>query len=159
MKTLTLLMMTLSLSSFAAEEVMYEVPAPSPLVPYSRFMIGYETKKNSDGTTEMRYVMPKVLLGQEQEFRFRGLIDEKATSFTLRSASGEMKCEKFPDQTLCNVVHQNVKVDLEAVRATLDGMPISKEEKLGRFELSSLIARREGGDMVGVLAYVPGLGY
>jgi|GEM_PF-3724878 len=163
MKTLTTLLigLTISLSAFAYEKqkVMYEIPSPDALVPYSRFQIEYETKKHSDGSIELRYEMPKMLLGQEQEFRFRGQVDDKASSFTLKGASGEMKCDRFPDYALCNVVHQNVKIDLDAVKATLDGMDLTIEERLGRFELSSLVARREGGDMVGILLYVPGIDY
>lgn len=162
MKTLTLLFaLTLSLSAFAGEKhkVLYEIPAPDSLVPYSRFHIEYETKKHSDGTTELRYLMPKMLLGNAQEFRFRGKVDENAKSFTLQSAHGEMTCDKFPSYAVCNVVHKNVKIDLEAVKTTLDGMDIPLTEKLGRLELSSLIARREGGDMVGILMYVPGIDY
>ncbi len=161
MKTLTalILMIIVSLPAFASRlKVRYEIPAPEGLAPYSRFDIEYKTQKHDDGTTELRYRMPKLLLGEEQEFRFRGVVNPTATSFTLSSDSGAMNCERLPSQTLCNVVHKNVAVNLEAVKAELESMPITIEEKIGRLGLSELVARR-GGDMVGVLTYASGLDY
>lgn len=156
MNTLTMLMMLFAQPADAARHtVVYEVnsPAPKELEAFSRFDLTYETVKLADGQTEVTYTMPKLFLGNETEFRFRGIADFSAGSFVLRSDKAEMACTAFPDHALCRVKYRGIPVDLDGVRETLEQMPISPEEKAGRFALSSLVARA-GGDFAGLLYFV-----
>jgi hypothetical protein len=169
MKTLTLLMMTSmmiaplmilgALPAFAGtHKIVYEIPAPPELEPFSRFDLTYESVKDERGQTEVVYKLPKLLLGQETEFRFQGQVDFSKEAFSLRAKNAEMSCSTFPSHALCRVKYRKVKVDLEGVRAELESLPISQTERNGRFQLASMIAK-DGGDFAGLLFFVRGPEY
>jgi len=154
MKMLTLLMMVFALPSAAStHKIVYEIPAPAELEPFSRFDLTYELTRLENGRTKISYKLPKLLLGSEVEFQFEGVADFNKESFTLRAPNAEMTCQPFPRHALCQVKYRGVKVELEQVRDTLNKMPISRAEKQGRFELASMVAKA-GGDFAGILYFV-----
>lgn len=153
MNSLLLLLALPLTASAGTHKIVYEIPAPEALKPFSRFEVVYTAKKQKDGSTELVYKLPSLLLGQETEFRFTGEVDFKAASFKLKAPDARMECEPSVDHAICRVEYKNVKVDLDGVRDTLESMPITPAEKLGRFELASMLAR-SGGDFAGILYFV-----
>jgi hypothetical protein len=153
-KKLLFLLLALPLTASAGtHKIVYEIPAPEALKPFSRFEVVYTAKKQKDGLTELSYKLPSLLLGQETEFRFTGEVDFNAASFELKAPSAEMECKPSVDHAICRVEYRGVPVDLDGVRDTLEAMPITPAEKLGRFELASMVAR-SGGDFAGILYFV-----
>jgi hypothetical protein len=153
MKALTLLMIAFSTmavlpASAASQKIVYEIVAPEGLERFAKYEIDVESKREANGEMEVVYRLPKVLLGQETEFRFRGKADFAGESFTLRAPNAELRCASFPFHALCQAKYRKVKVDLEGVRAELESLPLSQEEKSGRFQMAAMIADG-GGDFAG----------
>lgn len=139
-------------------KVTYEIPVPEALEPFSRFEVEYTAENQPDGFTEVSYRFPAFVLGSEHVFRFRGQVDFSARHFDLRGTDARMRCEPGAEAATCNVAYSNVKVDLDKVQEALDALPITPAEKIGRFEVASLIAR-SGGDFAGIFQLVKEPGY
>ena len=159
MKISALFAALLALPAFAGTHtVVYEVPAPAELAPYSSFELTYESRLLPDGQTEISYKLPLTLVGTEQEFRFQGSSYAGADAFTFKGEKGEMACATEAGATKCRVSHRDVTIDVDAVVAKLETLNLSPEEKAGRARFASFVAmaaRADGGDMVGILHYLP----
>lgn len=156
MRTITLFLTLLALGTAAqagTHKVTYEIPVPEALEPFSKFEVEYTATKLADGRTELVYKLPRVLLGKDTEFRFLGRVDFNAKHFDFRAPNAGMRCLPGEKAASCRVGYAAVKVDLDGVREALDELAITPAEKLGRFEVASLIAR-SGGDFAGVLQFV-----
>lgn len=142
-----------TLAHAGTHKVTYEIPVPEALEPFSKFEVEYTATKRADGVTELVYKLPRVLLGRDTEFRFLGRVDFSAKHFDFKAPNAGMRCEPGEAVATCKVGYSAVKVDLEGVREALEELPITPAEKLGRFEVASLIAR-SGGDFAGFLQFI-----
>ncbi len=130
--------------------VVYKVPVPAALAPYSSFSLTYEKNELSDGNSELTYKLPVALVGNPQEFRFVGAT--KAPAFTLLAKNGEMSCEVKANAGLCKVIHHGVTVNLWEVEKALFRSKLPLKEKIGRFEVAAFVAS-QGGDLAGEMSY------
>lgn len=160
MKNLSLFLACFSASAAMAgtHKVTYEIPVPEALEPFSRFEVEYSAESQPGGDTEVSYHLPAFVLGSEHVFRFRGQVDFSARHFDLHGRDAGMRCVPGAEEATCRVSYSNVKVDLDKVQEALDAMPITPAEKIGRFEVASMIAR-SGGDFAGIIRLVKEPGY
>lgn len=128
----------------------YSVPVAEEYAQYASFELKSFKNKEYDEVVRIKYKIPKVLTGVEQEVVFIGEVDQFAHAITLNGPNGEMNCQKSESKSIeCRVVYKNLLKKEE--QAILEIIKVSKSSKevLGRIE----VMRSFSSDPVGIIRY------
>lgn len=166
-----LLSLILSVIAIASTEISaeYEVPVPAELVAYSRFKMEPVKIKSEDGQVRVRYKLPILLTGIEQEIEMRGSYGDNGV-LLLKGGKGRAECNGFQEGQQCNVKYNDLQVDLNRSKAELEKLGLSEADRervlqvIKRFqgadkmaqalpEVAFLLERDSGGDMQGIIHY------
>ena len=111
-KQILFLALIVSRFSFAASlQATYEVPTSDMnLKPSSVFEIKkISIRKNTNGTTTLKYIVPQELTGKKNVIDFTG--DLKNNSGKLSSEYGQMNCLSNTEQMMCSVNYEELDFD------------------------------------------------
>jgi hypothetical protein len=166
-----LLSLILSVFAFASTEIAaeYEVPVPAELAAYSRFKMDPVKVNKEGGEVRVRYKLPLLLTGIEQEIEMRGTYGSDGV-LLLEGGKGLAKCSGFQEGQQCRVKYKDVAVDLALAEAELEKLGLAETDRAGvlqvikRFqgadkeamalpEVAFLLERDSGGDMQGIIHY------
>lgn len=166
-----LLSLVLSVLAIASTEISaeYEVPVPAELSAYSRFEMEPVKVKREGGEVRVRYKLPLLLTGIEQEIEMRGTYGNDGV-LLLEGGKGRAECSGFQEGQQCRVKYKGINVDLALAEAELDKLGLAEADRAGVLqviktfqgtdkeamalpEAAFLLARESGGDMQGIIHY------
>lgn len=164
---ISLILSVLAIASSSIEiSAEYEVPVPAELVAYSRFQMEPVKVKNEGGELRVRYKLPLLLTGIENEIEMRGSYGKNGV-LLLNGGKGRAECDGFQSGQQCRVKYEGLHVNLAAAEAELDKLGLPEADRAGvlqvikRFQGAdrhallpvAFLAEREGGDMQGIIHY------
>lgn len=166
-----LLSLILSVLAIASTEITaeYEVPVPAQLVAYSRFKMEPVKVNKEGGEVRVRYKLPILLTGVENEIEMRGSYGNDGV-LLLNGGKGRAECSGFQQGQQCNVRYSGLTVDLARSEAELDKLGLSEGDRAGVLqviktfqgadkaamalpEVAFFLVRESGGDMQGIIHY------
>lgn len=166
-----LLSLVLSVLAMASTEISaeYEVPVPAELISYSRFKMDPVKVKTENGQVRVRYKLPILLTGIEQEIEMQGTYGDNGF-LILKGGKGQAECSGFQEGQQCRVKYKDVQVDLARSEIELEKLGLPEADRAGvlqvikRFqgadktamalpELAFVLERESGGDMQGIIHY------
>lgn len=149
MKT-NLLIILLALGMQNAVAALYTVPVSEELSQYAIFELDGFKSKSHHNEVEIKYKIPKVLTGVQQEVVFTGQVDDKAYSNTLSGPNGKMVCTKGATEAIkCEVTYVDLLTDEDKAVETIKELSKDNAEVFGRIEVMKAFS----SDPVGIIHY------
>ena len=160
-----LISLILAAMAFASTEISaeYEVPVPAELVAYSRFKMEPVEVQTENGEVRVKYKVPLLLTGLENEIEMRGAYGSKG-ELILNGGKGRAECDGFQNGQQCRVKYNSLDLDLARSEAELDKLGLAEADRAGVLQVikrfqgvgdspAAFLREREGGDMQGIIHY------
>lgn len=149
MKT-SFLIILLALNLQNAVAALYTVPVAEELSEYASFELDNFKSKAENNEVEIKYKIPMVLTGVQQEVVFTGQVDDKAYSNTLSGPNGKMVCTKgLMEAVKCEVTYADLLTDEDKAIETIKKISKDNSEVFGRIEVMKAFS----SDPVGIIHY------
>ncbi|MDD4973284.1 MAG: hypothetical protein PHY93_02990 [Bacteriovorax sp.] len=134
-------------SVFAAT---YSVPVEEELKVYANFEINSFKATETNGAVTVKYKIPKLLTGIEQEVEFNGTVDPKADTNILTGSNGVLTCSREVQEKMeCKVEYKNLQIDKEKAIKIINKISLSANEASGRIAVMNSFS----SDPVGFIHY------
>ncbi|MBC7538990.1 MAG: hypothetical protein H7281_09225 [Bacteriovorax sp.] len=134
-------------SVFAAS---YTVPVEAELKNYANFELDSFKTTEYGGSITVKYKIPKLLTGVEQEVEFSGPVDEKANANILVGSNGVLTCSKEVEEKMeCKVEYKNLQIDQANAIKLINKISLNANEINGRIA----VMKSFSSDPVGFIHY------
>ena len=133
-----------------ASAATYTVPVSAELIVYAKFELEGFKSQEGNGTVTVKYNIPNLLTGVDQQVEFNGKYDDKAEVNVLTGKNGVLTCTKEEnDKVECRAEYKDLQKDSAKAEALIRKIATSPLEIQGRLS----VMRAFSSDPVGIIVY------